>query len=99
MFIGTRVKSFENKIWLSFLTMHGDELRYITEAHGTNWMSTVGRNINEVEHPIAAYIGCRHAVALSSGTLLLHLSMKLAGMEAHGVQAVDHGTLEGHRVF
>ena len=33
MFIGTKIKPFENKIWLSSPTMHGDELRYITEAY------------------------------------------------------------------
>ena len=64
MFIGTHVKPFQNKIWLSSPTMHGDELRYITEAYETNWMSTVGPNINEVERQVAAYIGNRHAVAL-----------------------------------
>lgn len=99
MFIGTQVKPFQNKIWLSSPTMHGDELRYITEAYETNWMSTVGQNINEVEHQIAAFIGCHYAVALASGTSSLHLSMKLAGIEAYGIPAVGHGALEGHRVF
>jgi len=99
MFIGTNVKPFENKIWLSSPTMHGDELRYITEAYETNWMSTVGRNINEVERQIAEYTGNRYAVALASGTASLHLSMKLAGIEAYGMPAAGHGALEGKRVF
>ena len=99
MFIGTQIKPFENKIWLSSPTMHGDELRYIAEAYETNWMSTVGRNINEVERQVAAYTGNQYAVALASGTASLHLSMKLAGMEAYGVPPVGHGALEGRRVF
>lgn len=99
MFIKTQIKPFQNKIWLSSPTMHGDELRYITEAYETNWMSTVGKNINEVEHQIAAYLGARHAVALASGTASVHLSVKLAGMEAYGIPPVGHGVLEGHRVF
>ena len=41
---------FENKLWLSSPTMHGPELEYMTEAFQTNWMSTVGKNISEVEH-------------------------------------------------
>lgn len=45
-------------------------------------MSTVGKNINEVERLACEYIGCKHAVALSAGTASLHLSMKLAGIEA-----------------
>ena len=42
-------EAFENKIWLATPTMHGDEMRYVTEAYESNWMSTVGENINEVE--------------------------------------------------
>lgn len=75
------VKKFENKVWLSSPTMHGDELKYITEAYETNWMSTVGKNINEVERLISEKIGCKHAVALASGTSALHLAMKLAGVK------------------
>ena len=40
---------FKDKVWLSSPTMHGDEIKYIEEAYRTNWMSTVGKNINEVE--------------------------------------------------
>ena len=75
------VTPFEEKVWLSSPTMHGDELRYVTEAYKTNWMSTVGANINEVEHQIAEKVDCGYAVALSSGTSALHLAMKLAGIE------------------
>ena len=81
MFIGTKVKPFENKIWLSSPTMHGDELKYITEAYETNWMSTVGKNINEVERIVAEYVGCKEAVALSAGTAALHMAAKLAGIK------------------
>lgn len=75
------VTPFEEKVWLSSPTMHGDELRYVTEAYETNWMSTVGANINEIEHQIVEKVGCGYAVALSSGTSALHLAMKLAGIE------------------
>lgn len=75
------LKAFEKKLWLSSPTMHGDELRYVTEAYETNWMSTAGTNINEVERIICEKIGCRYAVALSSGTAALHLAVKLAGVK------------------
>lgn len=75
------IKPFERKIYLSSPTMHGEELKYMTEAYETNWMSTVGANINEVERIVAEKIGCRYAVALSSGTAALHLCMKLAGLQ------------------
>ena len=99
MFLRTDIKPFSNKIWLSSPTMHGEELRYITEAYETNWMSTVGKNISEVERLVASQTGCRYAVALGSGTASLHLSVKLAGQLLYGVPAVGHGALEGKKVF
>lgn len=75
------IKPFESKVWLSSPTMHGDELKYMTEAFETNWMSTVGKNINEVERMACEMIGVRYAVALSAGTAALHLAMKLAGIK------------------
>lgn len=75
------MKPFEKKIWLSSPTMHGDELKYVTEAYETNWMSTVGENLNEIERQICEYTGCKYAVALSAGTAALHLAVKLAGVK------------------
>jgi len=75
-------KPFEKKVWLSTPTMHnGEELNYVKEAYDTNWMSTVGENINVIEQEIAKKVGVKYAVALSSGTNSLHLSMKLAGIK------------------
>lgn len=92
-------KKFEKKVWLSSPTMHGPEMKYVQEAYDTNWMSTVGENIDEVERLVADYIGMKYAVALSAGTASLHLAMKLAGIEAYGMPAVGHGCLEGKMVF
>ncbi len=72
---------FNKKIYLSTPTMHGEELKYITEAYETNWMSTVGKNINEVESLACEKVGCKYAVALASGTSALHLAVKLAGVK------------------
>ena len=72
------IKPFDKKIWLSSPTMHGDEQRWVDEAIRTNWVSTVGANINEVEKQIADYIGCKYAVALSAGTASLHLARSSA---------------------
>lgn len=76
------MERFKDKVWLSSPTMHGEELKYITEAYETNWMSTIGQNINETEEMICSKVGCHHAVALSSGTAALHLAMKLAGIKS-----------------
>ena len=75
------IKPFENKIWLSTPTMHGEEIEYVKEAYETNWMSTVGANINEVERSICEKVGCKYAVALASGTSALHMAVKLAGVK------------------
>ena len=74
------MEAFKKKVYLSSPTMHGDELKYMKEAFDTNWMSTVGENINQVEKQIAEKLGCKYAVALSAGTAALHLAIKLAGI-------------------
>lgn len=78
----SQFKPFENKIWLSSPTMHGDELKYMTEAYETNWMSTIGKNIDEVERLTCEKTGIKYAVALSSGTASLHMAVKLAGVKS-----------------
>ena len=75
------MEKFENKVWLSSPTMHGDELKYVTEAYETNWMSTVGKNINEVEKITTEKIGCKYAVGLSAGTAALHMAVKMADVK------------------
>ena len=90
---------FQNRIWLASPTMHGDELKYMMEAYETNWMSTVGENINEVERIAADKVGVKYAVALSCCTAALHLCVKSAGERLYGKPAVGHGALEGKRVF
>ena len=94
-----RFEKFPAKVWLSSPTMHGPEMEYMKQAYDTNWMSTVGENINEVERLACETVGCKYAVALSAGTASLHLALKLAGMEAYGVPPVGHGALEGKKVF
>ena len=93
------IQPFKNKVWLSSPTMHGDEQRWVDEAIRTNWVSTVGENINEVERMAAEKIGRNYAVALSSGTAALHLAVKLCGEKLYGQPKVGHGTLEGEKVF
>lgn len=93
------IEQFASKVWLSSPTMHGDEQKWADDAIQTNWVSTVGANINEVEKQIASYVGCKYAVALSAGTAALHLATKLAGEKLYGRARPNQGTLQGHRVF
>lgn len=75
------IKKFDTTLWLSSPTMHGDELKYMSEAYETNWMSTLGENINVVEEEISRIVGVKYAVALSAGTASLHMAVKLAGVK------------------
>ena len=94
-----KMNPFKNKIWLASPTMHGDEMKYVAEAYETNWMSTVGKNINEAERLIAEKVGVRYAVALSSGTAALHLAMKLAGETVYGQPDIGKGALCNRKVI
>lgn len=75
------MEKFKNKIWLSSPTMHGEEQKFVQEAFDTNWVSTVGANIDKFEEDVCKYIGCDYAVGLSSGTAGLHLAMRLANVK------------------
>lgn len=74
-------RSFAEKIWLSSPTMHGLELNYMKKAYETNWMSTVGENIDEIERKVCEYLDSKYAVALSAGTSAIHMAVKLANIQ------------------
>ena len=93
------LKPFEKKVWLATPTMHGPEMEYIRQAYETNWMSTVGENINEVERIAAEKAEMKYAVGLSCCTAALHLAVKHAGETLYGKPPISHGALEGKRVF
>lgn len=93
------IAPFKDKIWLSSPTMHGDELKYVTDAYETNWMSTVGKNIDEIERLIAEKIGVSYAVALSAGTASIHLAIKLAGEAIYGRATIGKGAVADKKIF
>jgi pyridoxal phosphate-dependent aminotransferase EpsN len=61
--------------------MGGTEERYVREAFETNWLSSVGANLDAFEGAFAARMG-RPAVALASGTAAIHLGLRLLGVGA-----------------
>ena len=93
------IEPFEKKVWLSSPTMHGDEQKWVDEAITTNWVSTVGTNINEVERIAAEKTERKYGVGLASGTSALHLAIRLAGEKIYGKTKAHHGVLEGKKVF
>lgn len=70
------IEPFENKVWLFSPTMHEDEQRWVDEEIRTNWVSTVGENINEVERMVVEKVGRKYAVALSFSIAVLQLAVK-----------------------
>lgn len=75
------VGRFEEKVWLSSPTMHGEEQRFIQEAFDTNLVAPLGENVDALEKEMAAYTGVSYGAALVSGTAALHLALKLAGVQ------------------
>ncbi|MFZ7141891.1 DegT/DnrJ/EryC1/StrS family aminotransferase [Avibacterium avium] len=92
------ITPFDKKIWLSTPTMHGEEIEFVTDAIRTNWVSTVGKNIDALEETVSKYVGLKHSVALASGTSALHMAIKLAG-EKINPNAETGNALKGIKVF
>jgi dTDP-4-amino-4,6-dideoxygalactose transaminase len=93
------IKPFEEKVWLSRPSVYQNSMDYVYEAYTSNWMTTAGANVNEVEKQIAEIVGCKYAVALSAGTAALHMAMKVAGEELYGKPTVGVGALDKHQVI
>lgn len=70
----------DKRIFLSSPTMNGHEMEYIQEAFDTNWIAPLGKNVDQFEKEVSAYLQAGYAAALSSGTAALHLATKLAGI-------------------
>ncbi len=67
------------RIYLSVPHMGGNEERYVAEAFASNWLSTVGPNLDAFERAFSDRLG-RPAVALGSGTAAMHLGLRLLGV-------------------
>ncbi len=68
------------RIWLSSPHMGTLERQFVTEAFDTNWVAPIGPHVAAFEQEFAEMVGAEHAVAVSSGTAALHLSLILAGV-------------------
>lgn len=93
------VQPLLHRIYLASPTMHGDELKYINEAFATNWVSTVGENINSVEQSFCGLLGKPYTVALSSGTAALHMAIRSCAEQIYGRPEAGEGALAGRKVF
>ena len=99
MYIRKDVEKLAERAHLAIATVHGDEMQYIQKAFDTNWVTTAGENINELEKLAAEKVGVKCAAGLSAGTAALHLCMKLAAEKAFGHTPAGQGCFAGKRVF
>ena len=93
------IRELSPRALLSSPTMHGEELQYMKLAYDTNWMTTLGENVDVLEEEVCKKIGRKYAVGLSCGTAALHLAIKIAAEKLYGRARPGHGTLEGKKVF
>lgn len=84
-----KFERFENRVWLSSPTMHGEEQQFVKEAFDTNWVAPLGPNVDEFEKMVAEYLGVKGTSAVSSGTAALHLAYKLAGIDKDDIVLVQ----------
>ena len=85
-----------DRIHLSVPHMGTEERRFVQEAFDTNWMSTVGPNLEAFEREMSARLGGgMSTVAVSSGTAALHLVLRHAGVQPGDRVAVSTLTFAG----
>jgi aminotransferase in exopolysaccharide biosynthesis len=68
---------------LSVPNLRGNELKYVTEAINTEWVSTGGQFINDFENAVSSYVKSLGAVSCQNGTAGLHIALKLVGVTEH----------------
>lgn len=77
---------------LSVPNLSGNEWEYIKDCLDTNWVSATGSYVNRFEKMIAEYTQTNFAVAVSSGTTALHVSLLLANVEQNDLVITNNLT-------
>lgn len=65
------------------------EEKFVKEAFDTNWLSTVGENLNKFEESVRNYLGIKASVGLSSGSAAIHLGLKALGVSKDDIVFVS----------
>lgn len=60
--------------------LNGKELKYVTECITTGWISSQGAFVKRFEKDFSAYCGAPHGVAVSNGTVAIHLALAALGV-------------------
>lgn len=70
----------------AFIPLHdprfiGNEKKYLMECIDSNFVSSVGKFVGQMEQLCAAYTGAKYAIATMNGTAALHIALQLAGVQ------------------
>lgn len=68
---------------LSVPNLKGNELKYVTDAIETEWVSTAGPYVTQFENSIAEYVHSKGAVSCQNGTSGLHIALMLSGVTSN----------------
>lgn len=71
------------RIYLSppHMSEEGYEIKFVMEGFESGWIAPLGPMVDAFEEEFASWVGIPYAVALSSGTAALHLSLIASGVE------------------
>jgi perosamine synthetase len=61
--------------------LNGNELKYVSECITTGWISSQGAFVKRFEKSFGEYVGTPHAVAVSNGTVAIHLALEALGIK------------------
>ena len=60
--------------------LNGNEVKYVTDAVKTGWISSSGKYVSQFEDAFASYCGTRYGIAVCNGTVAIHLALKALGI-------------------
>lgn len=79
-------------VLLSGPNINGNEWKYVKDCLDTGWVSSVGSYVTDFEKQISNYVGSKYAIATSSGTTALHLSLLLSEVKNNDLVLVTNVT-------
>ena len=79
-------------VLLSGPNIKGNEWKYVKDCLDTGWVSSVGSYVTDFEKQISNYVGSKYAIATSSGTTALHLSLLLSEVKNNDLVLVTNVT-------
>lgn len=60
--------------------LHGNEQRYVLDCLTSSWISSKGKYVEQFESGMAHFTGSRYAIAVTNGTVALHVALLALGV-------------------